>query len=184
MLYTGAMDSVVRRWRRRTQDDGEYFENEQSGGFEHEHWITSILDLPKNKHSMAPEGGFVTGCMDKCIRLYNADFQLIQTLRGHNGGVISLAWKDSGELVSGSWDGTARIWNVATAQCLQVLEGHENGVCVLCIPTGQIITGSTGEQQGNQIVNFKIRLWENGTEVKTLTDHQGALSQYGRTMMH
>ncbi len=45
-----------------------------------------------------------------------------------------------GQLLSGSWDGTARVWDPASCTCTQVLEGHENGVSVLGLPNGDIVT--------------------------------------------
>ena len=76
----------------------------------------------------------------------------------------------------GSWDGSARIWeiNETSITCTAVLPGHENGVCVLGLPDGSIVTGSTGEQKENTVVNFKLRFWSNtGTLLKEIYDHQG-----------
>jgi phospholipase A-2-activating protein len=52
----------------------------------------------------------------------------LRALQGHEGGVISLRWDHAGtRLLSGSWDGTARIWDIATSECIAILPGHENG---------------------------------------------------------
>ena len=32
------------------------------------------------------------------------------------------------------------MWDAATGTCTQVLEGHENGVCVVGLPNGDIVT--------------------------------------------
>ncbi|MGE3920321.1 MAG: hypothetical protein AB7F64_05150, partial [Gammaproteobacteria bacterium] len=48
----------------------------------------------------------------------------------------------SGRLVSGSWDGTIRIWNVASGECLKVLEGHTESVKALSVlPSGELVSG-------------------------------------------
>lgn len=176
ILFTGAMDSIVRCWKRTAKGS---FDLSTIGAYEHEHWITAMITLPPGVLDECPEGGFITGCMDKKIRIYSAECILIRTLLGHSGGVISLEWSlTTGELISGSWDGTARLWNIATAECVLVLPGHENGVCVLGLPDGTIVTGSTGEQKDNAVVNFRIRLWRNGQVVKTLSDHHGPVRRF------
>mmetsp|Transcript_20505 Transcript_20505/g.45637 ORF Transcript_20505/g.45637 Transcript_20505/m.45637 type:complete len:398 (+) Transcript_20505:103-1296(+) len=87
-------------------------------------------------------------------------------------------------LVSGSWDGTARIWNVATGTCLATLDNHENGVSVVGLPPpppavpigndggattiaespsslrGRLATTSAGVAANNTIRNHRVRLWD------------------------
>ncbi|CAM9787363.1 unnamed protein product, partial [Ectocarpus sp. 8 AP-2014] len=99
-------------------------------------------------------------------------------LQGHEGGVISFSWTAAGQLISGSWDGTAKVWDVAGGVCVVTLGGHENGVCVLGLPDGKaslsVATGSTGRQDSGQVVDFQIRIWnETGQQIKTLRDHSG-----------
>ena len=61
---------------------------------------------------------------------------------GHENTVNSLSQSTPDELVSGSWDGTARIWDTNTGKCTSVLEGHSHAVSVLSLPNGIVITGS------------------------------------------
>jgi WD40 repeat protein len=71
---------------------------------------------------------YITGCKDGKIRIINGHtHELVTTLEGHTNAVTSLSWIESSSsnnnidgdnnneaqapwLVSGSWDGTARIW--------------------------------------------------------------------------
>ena len=174
-----------------------------------------------------PTGGFATGCLDGSVRLFSVDaagstVSLLRTLTGHSKGVISLSWTSTGELISGGWDGHARVWDIATGgggccvamrgalgplyynttalratlffslstfslrpppgSCLQVLEGHENGTCVLGLPNGDIVVGSTGRKNdANQHVDFKIRMWRAShpggprSVARVLTDHEQAV---------
>src|SRR5947207_9846969 len=49
----------------------------------------------------------------------------LQTLEGHRGTVFSVAFShDSTRLASASSDGTVRIWDAGSGECLQTLEGH------------------------------------------------------------
>jgi len=47
------------------------------------------------------------------------------------------------------------------------------------LPNGDIVTGSTGRQEGNQVAHFKIRLWREGRVVKEILDIGGGVKQLG-----
>jgi len=131
---------------------------------EHQGQIRAICALPIIPNVL-PKGGFATGSLDKTIRIYeydtnNRSASLKGSLTGHMGGVISLSLTKNNELISGGWEGHVRIWDLSTGKCLQVLEGHENGTCVLGLPTGDIIVGSTGRKnEYDQHLDYKIRIW-------------------------
>jgi WD40 repeat protein len=38
---------------------------------DHTHWVTALIALPPNMLPEAPEGGVITGCLDRVIRIYN-----------------------------------------------------------------------------------------------------------------
>lgn len=48
-----------------------------------------------------------------------------RTLQGHQAAISSLSWSAEGLLLSGSWDETARGWDLETGACAWVLSGHE-----------------------------------------------------------
>jgi WD40 repeat protein len=58
----------------------------------------------------------VIGSGDKTVRLWDAvTGAALQTLEGHSGGVISVAFSpDSKWVVSGSGDKTMRLWDAVT----------------------------------------------------------------------
>lgn len=184
MVITGAMDSVARCWipgAASAEDGGiasSYVSLETATIYDHEHWVTASVKLPAETVAECPAGGFATGSMDKKIRIYSGDGVRVAVLVGHEGGVTSLGLSSCGKyLLSGSWDGTARVWDLQTKQCVHVLSEHENGVCVLGLPNGTIVTGSTGRQVGNTVVDFKLRFWTNFALTKTVADHNGPIRQ-------
>ena len=66
-------------------------------------------------------------------------------LLGHSNNVCCLDVDPSGKLiVSGGWDGQARVWSVGKWECDGLLEGHEGSVwAVLAWSQEMIITGKS-----------------------------------------
>ena len=170
----------------------------------HSHAITAMLDLP--------QGQFVTGCKDTFIRVFQVGSKdPISVLKGHSNAVTSLSSvtlvKDDGSsdsvnlLVSGSWDGTAKVWTIGEGNgvCLVNIGDHENTVCVQGLPPpdfssqkpsatatyrGWLATASAGVALGNKIVDMKLRIYEllltNGGVASanlrhTVQDHKGPI---------
>jgi len=83
----------------------------------------------------------------------------LPTLRvgGHTDIVDFAAWSSDGRLIlTGSHDGTARLWNASTAKCLAVLEGLAEGVtCSAFSPDGALAV--TVDAHG------AVRAWEVST---------------------
>jgi phospholipase A-2-activating protein len=183
-LVTGNQGDApcVKRWMIR--DDG--VENIGDPIY-HDHWVTALTARQPGQHPCFPEGCIVSGCMDTGIRVYDSIGNPILLLEGHAKGVISLSWSSSGQLLSGSWDGTARVWEFAVSgpedgntlrgNCVNVLGGHENGVNVIGFPNGRIVTTSTGESVNDKPANFKVRIFEAGaaTPSKVLQNHEGSI---------
>ena len=76
------------------------------------------------------------------------------TLQGHTSAVTSVSYSPDGQtLVSGSWDGTIRLWDVVSGQEKATLQGHTNWVwSVSYSPDGQTL--ASGSEDGT------ILLWD------------------------
>jgi WD40 repeat protein len=74
-------------------------------------------------------------------------------LAGHEAWVRDLNWTPDGQsLISGSADGTVRVWEVATGQA-RILEGHAAPVFDVAVsPDGNRIASASGDTT--------LRLWE------------------------
>jgi WD40 repeat protein len=101
----------------------------------HEGFIYAVL-------ASADSNGFFSASKDKKIYHIDSFGNPSILFEGHEGAVNSLSQAIPEELVSGSWDGTARVWDTKTGECKYVLEGHSHAVSVLVLPNGIIITGS------------------------------------------
>ena len=53
----------------------------------------------------------------------------VNVVDGHNGGAAALAFTPDGErLVSGGFDGSARLWDAASGQLRRTFQPHEQAV--------------------------------------------------------
>jgi WD40 repeat protein len=90
-----------------------------------------------------------------------------KTLRGHLAGVFSAAFSPDGRrIVTGSRDGTAKVWDAESGNELMTLKGHSDGVeAVAFSPDGQRI--ATGSWDGT------AKVWDaaTGHQLATLYGH-------------
>ncbi len=78
-------------------------------------------------------------------------------LQGHAGAVKSVAFSPDGtQILTGSWDWSAQLWDVASGQVIRNFEGHDERVTSVAFgPDGQhILTGS---------IDGTMRLWDSQT---------------------
>ncbi|BAM39980.1 uncharacterized protein TOT_020000247 [Theileria orientalis strain Shintoku] len=99
---------------------------------------------------------------DKLIHRYNLAGKKLLTLEGHDDVVCSLhELSDPSKLVSGSWDGTAIVWDVlsGTQEYRIKSDQYKYSVYVNSLPSGEIVTamqnGDVCLWKGNQLVTSK-----------------------------
>lgn len=122
--------------------------------------ITSI----HGEHFATPT--FASGGRDKVARVWTADGKTFSPLAGHEADVNSISQTASGDIITGSWDGTARVWS--KGKCVKVLGGpeqHQYAVVVCGLSTGEIVTGSA---------NGSLHIWSaDGTLKKSVVKAHG-----------
>jgi len=89
----------------------------------------------------------------------------VTTLRGHSRSVFAVRFEGD-RCVSASYDGTLKVWDLCTCECLLTLSGHTKGVTCLLI-VGQLVVSGSSDQT--------IRVWklDTGELVRTFTGHHG-----------
>ncbi|MBN1679930.1 MAG: SH3 domain-containing protein [Anaerolineae bacterium] len=92
----------------------------------------------------------------------------VAVLQGHGGTVDALAFSPDGSLlVSASWDGTARLWNMASQAEIAILAGHMDRVVdVAFSPDGtRVVTASW---------DGTVRVWDVSTGAEVTMSTPGA----------
>jgi len=99
-IFTGGEDKLIRIWN----PDAEAKQSAQIGGFAG----------PVFRLQFTPDGKELLACgSDKLIRVFDSANKPVRTLTGHNDWVYSFAISQDGKsVVSGSWDGEVRLWNL------------------------------------------------------------------------
>ncbi|KAL1675040.1 WD40-repeat-containing domain protein [Schizophyllum commune] len=94
----------------------------------------------------------------------------VRTLEGHTDGVMCLQFNENlthpafPVLITGSYDRTARVWNLETGLELHVLRGHTRAIRALQFDEYKLITGSMD-------CSLKVWDWRRGTCIRTLFGH-------------
>jgi WD40 repeat protein len=96
----------------------------------------------------------------------------VRTLEGHTDKLASVTFsRDGSWMLSGSWDNTLRLWELATGQCVRTFKGHTMWVdSVAFSPDGRLgLSGSWDKT---------LRLWEltTGKCVRTCEGHTNVVT--------
>ncbi|EJU05596.1 WD40 repeat-like protein [Dacryopinax primogenitus] len=95
---------------------------------------------------------------------------VVSTLQGHTEGVMCLQYSEDLHtpsfpvLITGSYDRTARVWNLETGKEIRTLRGHSRAIRALQFDEVKLITGSMDH-------TLKVWNWRNGQCVRTLEGH-------------
>ncbi|KAG0234808.1 hypothetical protein BGW41_000987 [Actinomortierella wolfii] len=157
LVVSVSRDRSVRTWKR--ESNNKFAEERIFLG--HANYVNSVAFIAASEQH--PNGLIVTGGADKLIHVWNPENagDPLYTLVGHKDNVCSLFADANGNIVSGSWDKTAKIWR--NWQCVQTLEGHTQAIWgVIELEHGVIVTASADKTIG---------MWKDGKRFKTVTGH-------------
>ncbi|EJF62552.1 WD40 repeat-like protein [Dichomitus squalens LYAD-421 SS1] len=94
----------------------------------------------------------------------------VRTLKGHTDGVMCLQFSETLShpsfpiLITGSYDRTARVWNLETGTEVQCLSGHTRAIRALQFDEAKLITGSMDH-------TMRVWNWRTGQCLKVLEGH-------------
>mmetsp|Transcript_29426 Transcript_29426/g.60170 ORF Transcript_29426/g.60170 Transcript_29426/m.60170 type:complete len:319 (+) Transcript_29426:33-989(+) len=133
----------------------------------HTNWVTSIA-TPSEDNSM-----LLSASRDKTVMVWQIDGSQEEygvarkSLRGHSHFVSSVVISSDGQFaLSGSWDGTLRLWEIATGKTTRRFVGHEKDVLSVAFSADnrQIVSGSRDKT---------IKLWNTLGECKYTVVNSG-----------
>ncbi|CAM6003121.1 unnamed protein product [Sphagnum balticum] len=165
-LVTGSSDDTVRVW------------NLQTGECTH-----TLKGHTSCVRCVAFNGTtIVSGSRDRTLRIWRAPYnraslQLIEpdtahTMRqmnGHTGEIRCIVHcPELSRVITGSDDKTARVWNVATGKCVNVLNGHTDDVYCAAVHGTTLVTGSA---------DGTVRMWDmqTGECTHTFSEHTSSV---------
>jgi guanine nucleotide-binding protein subunit beta-2-like 1 protein len=134
----------------------------------HAGWVTSIATPPENNNVL------ISGSRDKSIIIWDLTKEEIssygvprRSLTGHSHFVSDVVISSDGQFVlSGSWDGTLRLWDIQAGGCHRRFVGHKKDVLSVAFSADnrQIVSGSRDKtiKLWNTLGVCKYTIEENG----------------------
>ena len=130
----------------------------------------SVFSIVELSHDL-----LASGSRNKCISIWDLKRrQLLRTLRGHALGMLALLVLPNGNLVSGSWDDSIKVWDPYSNEYNLLATMHEHGARFTnnfsVTPTdGYILACSTNKSYKSMPRNFgsinMIKMWNQNGEL-------------------
>ena len=121
-LVSGDWDGMIRVWDTGTGENTQTFNM----------WAETL--------TYSPNGRNIAATTDKIYIVNARTAQIQQTLTGHTNGIYRTVFSSDGNsLVSVSWDGTIRFWDISTGSNRLTIRGHFNFRAVTLSPDGETI---------------------------------------------
>jgi len=138
----------------------------------------TVLDLTNSSSfstTYTPNGLYlVTGRLGKTLDLWEPDSKtIVRTFVGHTDAVSSISFSpvDKNLMLTSSWDGTIRIWDITTGLMVKKFKVFQGGInAAIYSPDGKYVISGGDDRL--------IRIWDVNSSkvVKTLEGHQAEVS--------
>ena len=133
--------------------------SEEAGGYIHQKDTDYHDDFVYIVRSEIRNNGFFSGSKDTKVILMDNEGNPVGEYMGHTGTVNDISQADCETFISGSWDTTAKVWDVEKKKCLYTLKDHSYAVCTLALPGRKYITGSQDK---------KLKFWDGDKLIRTI----------------
>ncbi|KAL2918869.1 WD repeat protein Lub1 [Polyrhizophydium stewartii] len=158
-IVSASRDRTVIVWQRLASGSPKFVQKAAFSG--HSHFVNSVAVARPS--SQFQNGLVYSGGSDKIIYGFEPSNteEAVFTLTGHTDNVCALNVGESGDLISGSWDKTAKVWRNGVE--ILTLRGHEHAVwSVLVVEQDTYLTASADKT---------IKLWKGAKCTHTFTGH-------------
>jgi phospholipase A-2-activating protein len=148
-MMTGAMDLRNRLFNLHAESGKYEFDKEVQY---HQGYVYSV--------SPAQDGiSFFSSGKDGMVYRIDLQGNPVMELQAHDAAVNCVLHQSEHELVTGSWDGTAKVWDLRTNEVAYTLEGHAYATSAIGFENGVVVTGSQDKA---------LRFWLHGKLEKTV----------------
>jgi len=164
-ILSGSRDATAKVWE---EGENNIYEDTRTLAA-HTNFLNCIALI--DAQPLFPEGAVATGSTDSLIMVWDRRdlSEPALTLVGHSNTVCSLAYSATNNtLLSGSYDGTVRVWQIEGANCLHVVEAHKPSVLsVAALADGSYVSGGADKM---------IKLWDQqGKLIREISGHTDAV---------
>merc|ERR1712137_166147 len=164
-ILSGSRDATVKVWE---EGENNIYEDTRTLAA-HTNFLNCIALI--DAQPLFPEGAVATGSTDSLIMVWDRRdlSEPALTLVGHSNTVCSLAYSATNNtLLSGSYDGTVRVWQIEGANCLHVVEARKPSVLsVAALADGSYVSGGADKM---------IKLWDQqGKLIREISGHTDAV---------
>ena len=158
MLASGGRDRTIRIWDSNTGETIKILDLDTDWLF----WVTV---------SWHADGKILAVAVREKIQLWDIKTAtLLKTIEGHEQNIISVVWHPQESLLaSSSLDGTVRIWDIVTEECLQVLQHNNYAWSIAWSHNGKMLASASHD--------LGAKIWDavTGRCLHTLSGHQNWL---------
>ncbi len=122
--------------------------------------------------AFSPVGQYLAVASGIGVWIYEVATSRALMLIPTTSSVLSVSFSSDGAtLASGSWDGTVKLWDVATGEAIATLEGHTNGV-------RSVLFSSDGTTLASGSWDGTVKLWDvaTGEAIATLEGHTNGVN--------
>lgn len=135
--------------------------------------------------SVRPSQLAVASMDDKC-HIIEMDSDTIDTLVGHQSGVACVKWSNQSatKLVSAGFDGSVRVWDTMTKECIAWYRYENRMFCAIFMPTDENYVICSGQSETVHIFDVRQHMVADVGEFKAKTKKKSTLADVNWATLH